>query len=289
MSGIELSVIIVTYKNLHIVVDCLDSIIRHNDIGKKLETIIVDNSPDDKIYTYVKCNYQDVTIIKNENKGFGEGNNVGAKNAQGDYLLFLNPDTILIKPVFRFAINQFKKDNRLAMFGVKLVNKDLKRNMSYYWIDKTGFIAAQTIKTFNTLDFFIEGCMFIAGADMFIRKEAFMQCGMFDENIFMYMEEADLTRRIRQLGFKTAYFHKMQIIHLEGQTTDDGTIALKRRLESTRYYCEKYKLNFIDRINSELRYSYFKLFIYKVLRMNNKALILRNNIAILKGFGEKNA
>ena len=105
MNNIELSVIIVSYKNLEIIVDCLNSIYKNNDIGNYLEVIVVDNSPEDNIYNYVADNFENVRIIKNQNKGFGEGNNKGACIARGKYLLFLNPDTILVEPIFGFAIN----------------------------------------------------------------------------------------------------------------------------------------------------------------------------------------
>ena len=99
MNHILFSVIIVSYKKLDILIDCLDSIYKYNDIGDKLEIIVVDNSPEDNIYNYIKSNYNDVRILKSENKGFGAGNNLGAKIARGEYLF----SSILIL----FSSNQF--------------------------------------------------------------------------------------------------------------------------------------------------------------------------------------
>lgn len=283
---IEFSVIIVSYIRLDIIIKCLDSIANFNDIGDRLEVIVVDNSPHNIIFNHVRDNYPWVRMIKNENKGFGEGNNIGARNANGKYLLFLNPDTILIEPIFTYAIDKFDRETELAAFGVKLVDNNLNRNMSFYFLNKVGLMYAQLIKLCNIMDIYIDGHMFIAGADIFIKKDAFFECGMFDENIFMYYEEPDLIRRIKKLNKKTNYYKDKKIIHLEGKTTNNNKFALTQRLNSLRYYCNKYSLNYNKKLASEIRYSYFKLLIYKVFN-NNQNEICRNNIKILKEFKNK--
>lgn len=283
MNNVVFSVIIVSYNNLQVLIDCIESVNKYNDINNKLEIIVVDNSSNENIYKYVKTNFTQVQIIKNDNKGFGEGNNVGAKSANGKYLLLLNPDTILVEPLFRFAIKSFENDKNLGLFGVKLVDLNLKRNMSYYIMDNTGFYASQINKILNVTDIFIDGKMLISGANMFVRKDTFIDCGMFDEKIFMYCEEQDLIKRIRLLGKKTAYFKSKRIIHLEGKTSHSKETTIIRRLESKKYYCNKYNLNFIKKVKSELRYNYFKLFIYKFIN-NNRLDICSNNISILKDY-----
>lgn len=285
MSHVEISVVIVSYKNLDIIIDCINSIYKYNDIGDRLETIIVDNSPEDNIYEYVNENFKQVNIIKNNNKGFGQGNNVGAKKAKGKYLLFLNPDTILIEPIFRFAIEKFDNDKSLALFGVKLVDLNFKRNMSFYLIDKHGFLSSQFIKFCNKTDFYFDGKMYIAGANIFVKKELFFDCGMFDESIFMYYEEPDIIKRIKLLNGKTAYFKSKRIIHLEGKASENSTVALIRRLESAKYYSMKYNLDFNKQIKKETRYKYLKLIILKLLR-NGKSKVLEEEINVLKKCGK---
>lgn len=97
MNRVELSVIIVAYKNKDILTDCIDSIMENNDDPDKVEIIIVDNSPDYELYDYISSKYPQLLMIKSDNRGFGAGNNTGVKNSRGQYLLFLNPDTILIE------------------------------------------------------------------------------------------------------------------------------------------------------------------------------------------------
>lgn len=262
----QLSVVIVSYKNLTIIEDCLNSIYKYNDLGDQLEIIIVDNSPSTNIFNYVKEKWKKVIIIKNENNGFGEANNVGAKAATGKVILFLNPDTILIEPIFEFALNKFKNHKDLALFGLKLVDENLDRNMSYYILDGSGFLSSQFNKIFNKIDFYLDGKMFTSGANIFILKNIFIEIGMFDENIFMYYEESDLIKRLKKMNFKTAYFKEKRIIHLEGKTTSSNLLALERRLDSLKYYCKKYNQNLNNYLEKEIRYTVIKINIYKFMR-----------------------
>src|SRR5699024_9212479 len=117
-----LSIVIVTYKKLDIVINCLDSIEKYNDIGKQLEVIVVDNSPDNTIVKFINNEYPDVKTIKSANNGFGAGNNTGFKASSGKYTLFLNPDTILIESIFEFAIRKFEENPKLGIFGLKLLD-----------------------------------------------------------------------------------------------------------------------------------------------------------------------
>ena len=271
MNEVIISVIIVSYNNLNILIDCIESIKKYNDIGSELEIIIVENSPSHEIYNHIKNDYgNDIKVIKNINKGFGQGNNVGARAAKGEYLLFLNPDTILVEPIFKFAINRFRCNDKLALFGLKLIDKNFKSNMSYYFIDKHNFIHGQIIKIFNRLNIFLKNCMYISGANIFVRKEIFFQAGMFDENMFMYYEEPDLIKRIKSNGGKIAFYKTKKIIHLEGKTTVSNESTLRRRLESAKYYSSKYNLDFKKQIKSEIIYNAIKYFIYNLCKDDSK-------------------
>lgn len=282
------SVIIVSYENLNILIDCVESIEKYNDIGDELEVIVVDNSTTNTVFDYVRSNYSKIKIVKNRNRGFGEGNNVGAKMAKGEYLLFLNPDTILVEPIFEFATGKFRESMELAMFGVKLVDINMKQNMSFYYMDNSGTIYSQLVKLFNYFGVFLEGKMFVSGANMFIRRDVFFEAGMFDENIFMYYEEADITRRIIKINKKIRYFGDRKIIHLEGKTSGNSEKALERRIESLNYYCEKYNVDFDRRIRSEIRYTNLKRIVYLITR-NGKIDTICRSLSILKEYRDRTA
>jgi len=270
MKNILFSVIIVSYKNLKVLINCIDSIYQYNEIEDKLEIIVVDNSPEDNIYRYIKVNYPGVRILKSNNRGFGAANNLGANIAKGKYLLFLNPDTLLIEPIFKFAIEQFEKDDKLALFGVKMLDENLKRNTSFAFLDKKGFFAVLFTKLLNKADFFLESKMYIVGAAMFIRKNVFFEVGMFDENLFLYREEADLARRIKAYNYKIKYFKNKRLIHLGGKSSTDlsSTSKLSEQLKSTKYYCQKYGIDYNKMILKEIRYLKFKRFVYKMINQH---------------------
>lgn len=294
MSPIQLSIIIVGYKNDKIAIDCINSIYRHNDIGSQLEVILVDNSPDHNVYDAVTENFEAVVGIKNTNTGFGAGNNLGATKAHGTYLLFLNPDTILVEPIFRYAINKFNENRKLGMFGLKLINENMTRNMSFYLLNGGGLISSLITKICNVMDIYLNGIMYVSGANLFIRHEDFIKCGKFDEKIFMYYEEPDLTRRLNMQGKITAYFKEKKIIHLEGGTSSDNELALRRRLDSAIYYNQKYSQNPARMFSRELRLIYVKLALSKLTgigdinRMKLNVSVLSEYIDRLKTNSEKN-
>lgn len=269
------SVIIVSYKNIDILRDCLDSIKKFNDIGDSLEVIVSDNSEDEVLYHTIKQEYDWIKIIKNENRGFGAGNNRGYEISSGKFLLFLNPDTILVEPIFQFAASKFEKDSSLALFGVQLLDRDLKKNCSFYALDKYNVWATLREKLCRKLGIFRKRKMFIAGADLFVRRSAFEQAGKFDENIFMYLEEPDLQKRIRLHADakRVAFFNNKHIIHLEGGTEERSfaqTLKQHQRiLETEKYYSQKWALGH-KTVKERLQYQRFKKNIYKLLRRREK-------------------
>lgn len=287
----KLSVIIVSYSNKNVLVDCLNSIEKYNDIGDDLEVIVSDNSPDMDLYNYVSENYGWIRILKNDNIGFGAGNNRGVKVAEGKYLLFLNPDTILVEPIFKFAVSKFESNENLALFGVQLIGKNGDRNASFFSIDKYGLLSAINEKFCKKFNIYKDGKMFICGADMFVRKQSFIEAGYFDENIFMYKEEADLIKRIKisSKAKQTSFYKEKKIVHLEGGTENVGEDKLlrtaKRMTDSDLYYCKKWNLSFKKVMKKRMNYARFKkiiyrLFLKKELALNQKALINYYKLAL---------
>ena len=262
-----LSVIIVSYQNYDILKDCLNSIEKFNDIGDELEVIVSDNSTDYKLFDSLKVEFPWVKAIKNDNVGFGKGNNIGVRKSTGEYLLFLNPDTILIEPIFDFAIKTFEQNSQIGLFGIKLFTKELKPNHSYYMMDYYSIHTTILSKVLFNSDFFIDGKMYIAGADLFVRRVSFVEARMFDEKIFMCYEEPDLIRRIRKLPNhnKTAYFKQKRMIHLESGTeeknADTYVLQVGRSMDTYMYYCDKWGIPFEKNVRDMCRYQRLKRFL----------------------------
>lgn len=266
----KFTVVIVSYKNIDLLEDCLNSIFKYNDIGDYLEVVVVDNSPEDSLINYISNKFPAVITYKNQNNGFGAGNNKGVTFASSEYILFLNPDTVLVEPIFEFAIERFESNSNLSLFGVKLINLNEKKNMSYFYTEKYGLFYDRLIKFLNRINHFDSNSMFISGANMFMRKSDFLEIGKFDENIFMYCEERDVVMRLKELGKEIAFYPQKRIIHLEGKTGPGSLQPFKQRLKSLEYFCEKYDLNFQDRIKSDIRYYQARIFINKVLKKEIK-------------------
>lgn len=261
----KLSVIIVCYNNLEVLRGCLTSINKFNDIGEELEVIVVDNG-NDNTFDYVRANYQEIIIIKNKNNGFGQANNVGFLASNGEYVLFLNPDTILVEPIFSFTINKFEMNTKLGLFGIKLIDVNKKQNLSFNYIDKHGLVNAQFIKLFHRISFFSPKKMYIVGANLFMRSSVFSEVGMFDENFFMYYEEPDLSRRVKNNGYEIQYFPEKEIIHLEGASSQPNQKMFKIKMDSFRKYCNKYSIDFKKEFSKEYRRTYTK---YQILKRIN--------------------
>ena len=237
MSNVKLSIIIVSYNNLNVLLDCLNSVEKMNDISDQQEVIVVEQSPSDEIYTYLKKNMPQIQTIRAENKGFGAGNNRGVEIAQGEYLLFLNPDTVLVEPIAGFALDVFGRNPKIGLFGVGLLDGEKNKNSSFECLIPYGLKSKITYSFCYKFDRFLKNKMYIQGADMFVRADLFRKAGSFDENVFMYYEEPDLCLRVRREGYEIAFFKEKKIIHLQGACSPDGyDKTFSEQLKSFRYF-----------------------------------------------------
>lgn len=288
----KVSVIIVAYRNGKILTDSLDSLHQYNDLGSDLEVIVVDNSPEgDRVFFSVQeSSFSDPQYIPAVNRGFGSGNNIGAKASSGEILCFMNPDIIYIEPIFGKVWQKFQDDPDLKLAGGKLLQQDLSEGFSFYY-DYSSTLWLRTMdKVRNRQDRYIPKRMYTSGANLFVRRDAFFEAGMFDENIFMYYEEPDLLRRIRRTipGAKNAYFPDVRMIHLESVTAPQGIESFRRGIESSVYYGNKYGLDVRKKLRFERFYLRLKRFAGQVSGKNATALKQMNDLirVIEEEYGE---
>lgn len=266
----QLSIVIVTYNSTPLILDCLNSIYRYNDIEDELEVIIVDNNSSDysQLQHIVESKFPSVTIIRNRlNSGYGQGNNIGIKASCGEYILIMNPDVRLKEPIFKHCIT-LMKEKGIVMLGMKQYVNDYKTGVSFRIDDYKipSFIRILLTKICNRLDIFNPLKMYIVGACFFLDKSKFLDIGMFDENIFMYNEESDIRNMIiDNYGAKTIlYINKFGFIHLSDNRPFNFN-ADKRAIESLVYYTNKYQIDTKSVLNNKkterrLLYYYTKLF-----------------------------
>ncbi len=252
----KLSIIIVHYKVKEGLFACLQSIY---DSGTKtsFEVIIVDNDEEQTIERELKKKFSKVVYIKSKsNVGFGAGNNLGVKQAKGEYIFFLNPDTEIEKGSLTHLVNFMQADEQIgivapllldkhnhpyplqgtselsplsAIFGLSFLNTLFPKNpiSKKYWLD--GWNKKET----KAVDV-------VPGTAFVIRKKAFLAAGGFDEKFFLFFEESDLCKRVKQLGYSVYIHPKAQVMHSWGESTkqrDDTDLFFA---QSRFYYMKKH-------------------------------------------------
>lgn len=217
----RLSIIIVTYRSENDIYDCVASVWKYSDLRKEeLEVIVVDNSPQsESMFSRLRELYgDDVVLIANtHNGGYGQGNNVGIRHATAPVCMIMNPDVRLREPVFSTVVKAFDEDPELCLYGIKQM---LSENV----VSSKSFVCTRMMNSYvytfidavcNRLNLFLPGLMYFQGSCFFLNKAKFEQVGMFDEQIFMYGEEDDITYRIRkQFGNRLKYNPRLRFIHL---------------------------------------------------------------------------
>lgn len=232
----KLSVVTVTYKTETKELDSfIKSFVKYNDLKSEANLIIVDNSPSEyqEIRKLVFNFYKDTVIyIQNpSNPGFGASNNIGFLYQDADYVLFINNDVELTEPVFQKIIREMEIDNSIGCIGIHQTG-----GAPSFFVKMTAPKGCQMRK-------FDERFHFISGAFMFFRSDVFKRIGMFDENIFMYLEEFDVSERILCAGYKTIYYDCVSFWHKVKNRKIQNEYLWKIGTESFCYVCKKYKLN----------------------------------------------
>ena len=232
----KLSVVTVTYKTETKELDSfIKSFVKYNDLKSEANLIIVDNSPSEyqEIRKLVFNFYKDTVIyIQNpSNPGFGASNNRGFLYQDADYVLFINNDVEFTEPVFQKIIREMETDNSIGCIGIHQTG-----GAPSFFVKMTAPKGCQMKK-------FDERFHFISGAFMFFRSDVFKRIGMFDENIFMYLEEFDVSERILCAGYKTIYYDCLSFWHKVKNRKIQNEYLWKIGTESFCYVCKKYKLN----------------------------------------------
>lgn len=200
------------------------------------EIIVVDNASTDGSMDYLPPLFPGVRFTANTaNAGFSTANNQGWRMAKGEYVLFLNPDTLLPEDCLRQSLSVMEQDPQTGALGIRMVDgsgqylPESKRGFPGPW---TSFYKLSgLIRLFPSSPVFARYYLghlsplqnqeadVLAGAYTLVRKSVLEATGGFDERFFMYGEDVDLSYRIRRLGYKNRYFADCTIIHFKGEST----------------------------------------------------------------------
>jgi N-acetylglucosaminyl-diphospho-decaprenol L-rhamnosyltransferase len=235
----RLSIIIVNWNSTDYLLKCLDSIF-HETTALDFEVIVVDNASTDGGCTLVRDRFPQVVVIESRsNLGFAGANNVGAARAQGNYLLFLNPDTLVLGNAIVTALDHFDRLKDAGAVGVRLLNPD--RTVQTSAILRIPTIMNQVFgieflrtrfphfKIFGTGPLYATAALpqkveAISGACMFVTREAFMAAGQFDTRYFMYSEDVDLCKSMQTHGYSVYYADDARIVHFGGKSTSRSKV-----------------------------------------------------------------
>lgn len=282
----SLSIIIVTYNSKDYIKKCLDSVFFYNDIGDSLEIIIVDNSSEIislEMKEYLQREYKNLIIFlrSKKNGGYGYGNNLGIQIAKGKYIAIMNPDITITEPYFQDVIDQFENNDNLGMLGYKQIGG---YDTSYYLRQEFYFPFFNTIvtKICNRFNWFNQKYMYLSGANFFTKKELFQKMGGFDEAIFLYFEESDITKRFLQIGKEIRFDKSKKYRHEIDERQEMSGIGYKFYIESCIYYLNKYSFSsqkYFRKLKFELKLK--KLF-YKFNKNTNNLEAIENQLKQLE-------
>jgi GT2 family glycosyltransferase len=254
----KLSVIILCWNDRRVIADCLQSIYE-NTYETEFEVIVSDNGSTDGSIDFIRRNHPQVKVIENgRNLRFAKGNNVAISASAGEYVLILNPDTIIRDRALDKIIGFADNHQQVGAFGCRVLNSDGSYQTSArpFASLRSEWIVALHLRWLGRLWNLGSGDAYpdwkgeterqvdwISGCFMLVRANILKQLGGFDEQFFYYYEDMDLCRRIRQAGYSIIYTPQAEIIHLKGQSTNQRLSSVVFALDSqvTRYlYYYKY-------------------------------------------------
>lgn len=285
----KLSIVIVNYNVKHFLEQCLNSV-RKAAQHVSTEVWVVDNNSVDQSVEMVQEKFPEcILIVNKDNRGFSVANNQAIRKSKGEYVLLLNPDTIVEEYTFKKVVDFMDQHADAGGLGVKMVDgngvflPESKRGLptpavAFYKIFGLSALFPKS-KTFGRYHLgYLDKeetheVEILSGAFMLMRKETLDKVGLLDETFFMYGEDIDLSYRIIKGGYKNYYFPETRIIHYKGEST---------KKSSTNYVFTFYQAMIIfARKHFSLKYArLFSLLIHF-------AIYLRASLSIIKRWASK--
>jgi hypothetical protein len=237
--------------------NCLESVYR--TIEKiQFEVILVDNSSkDDGLESILKC-YTKIQFINNsKNFGFARANNQGAKISSGDFLLFINPDTVMIEDAIESMLDYIRSDSSIGILGPKVLNPDQTTQFSCrkfptvwsglfnrYSLTTRLFPNNRYSRDYLMLDYdhnSIRSVDWVSGCCMMMSESTLKKASGFDENYFLFIEDVDLCQVIKKQGLRVVYFPNAKIFHkISSSNARSTSRVIIKRHQGMIYYNQKY-------------------------------------------------
>jgi GT2 family glycosyltransferase len=243
----KLSIVIICWNDSKVIFDCLDSIYRETS-AISFEVIVSDNGSTDGSIEQIEQKYPQVRVVKNgANLGFAKGNNAGIRVAQGEYVLILNPDTVILNRALEKFVSFAEGHPEAGAFGCRVLNPDGSfQNPARPIPSVLGYlVAALCLRGLATFSKRFESDLypgwdgrsereigFQSGCCILFQSKVLKSLKGFDERFFYHFEESDLCFRVWKSGSSVIYFPGAEITHLGGQSV--GRFPIRFNLETYR-------------------------------------------------------
>ncbi|GAB4367498.1 MAG: glycosyltransferase [Calditrichia bacterium] len=286
---VKVSVIIVNYNVKDYLAQALHSIERSlADISH--EIVVVDNASVDGSVPFLRKEFPHIKIIENrQNLGFARANNQALKIVKGEYVVLINPDTVVQEDTFSRLLQFFEETPQAAAATCKIINPDGTFSVDCRHAVPTPSVAFWKVAGLNKL--FPRSKIFgqynltyldanetypvpaISGSFMMIKKKVLDTVGHFDERFFMYCEDIDLCHRINEAGFKIYYVPATQIIHYKGESSKRGRLDYIRNFNHSlheffkKYYASKSTFLFHGLISLGIYFRGFLIYVQNYLKL----------------------
>lgn len=230
-----LSIIIVNYKTPDLTFRCLESLYQAiKDVS--FEVIIVDNNSQDDSKQKILQQFENVIWIQNSyNAGFGRANNVGVKQAKGEYILLLNSDILLLEnQKLEDCIQLFENNPDIGVVGCELLNEDGSvQKSTYYDVATIRYLLSYNILWYKLFKPNPKSLDAVMGSFMMFRKRDFDVLRGFDEDFFMYAEELELCHRLKKINKEIIFFDAYTAIHKHGGSSTGSNWSERQNMLST--------------------------------------------------------
>jgi hypothetical protein len=234
-----ISFVIVNYRSQEHLKKCIVSL--REKVLFPFEIIIANNEESE----LNKSLFPDTAIIEiKKNIGFGSASNRGSEIAQGKYLCFLNPDTILLSGIEN-VISEFEENKKIGVIGGRMTNENgttqnwiagKKINLFSLVLENIGLSQNKNILSSSKKIV----ADWVTGGALFVRREIFRHIGGFDQNFFLYYEDVDLCRRIKAAGWEIIYLPEVSVRHWGSQSFTLSQNQKKYYYASQKYYFQKH-------------------------------------------------
>jgi N-acetylglucosaminyl-diphospho-decaprenol L-rhamnosyltransferase len=247
-----LSVIIVSWNVRELLRRCLISLAPHRD-AIPMQVIVVDSASGDGSAEMVAADFPWVELVASpDNVGFPAANNIGLAMARGRFILLLNPDTEVVGEALATLIAYLEANPGVGIAGPQLLNPDgsVQSSRRRFPTLATGFFESTWLQPFaprrllaryyaeDLADGETGAVDWVTGAAIMARREVVEQVGGLDPGYFMYSEELDWCRRIRDAGWRVVYLPAAQIVHHAGKSSEQAVTArhINFQRAKLRYY-----------------------------------------------------